>query len=70
MPYRIPQLRYVEIRSLDLDRDLDHYVNVLGLHLSGREGRTAYLSGRRIRSVRRVSTTHRNWTSHSSVFTR
>ena len=37
MPYRIPQLRYVEIRSLDLDRDLDHYVNVLGLHLSGRE---------------------------------
>ena len=60
MPYRIPQLRYVEIRSLDLDRDLDHYVNVLGLHLSGREGRTAYLSGRRIRSVRRVSTTYRN----------
>jgi len=70
MPYRIPRLRYVEIRSLDLDRDVDHYVNVLGLHLSGREGRTAYLSGRRIRSVRRFSTTHRNWTSHFSVFTR
>ena len=41
MPYRIPRLRYVEIRSLDLDRDLEHYVNVLGLHLSGRKGRTA-----------------------------
>jgi hypothetical protein len=26
-----------EIRSLDLDRDLDHYVNVLGLQLTGRE---------------------------------
>jgi len=45
MPYRLSRLGYVEIRSLDLDRDLDHYVNVLGLHLSGREGRTAYLKG-------------------------
>jgi catechol 2,3-dioxygenase len=45
MPYRISRLGYVEIRSLDLDRDLEHYVDVLGLHLSGKEGRTAYLKG-------------------------
>ncbi len=45
MPYRISRLGYVEIRSLDLERDLEHYVEVLGLHLSGREGRTAYLKG-------------------------
>ena len=45
MPYRISRLGHVEIRSLDLDRDLDHYVNVLGLQLTGREGKTAYLKG-------------------------
>ena len=28
-----------EIRSLDLDRDLDYYLNVLGLQLTAREGR-------------------------------
>jgi catechol 2,3-dioxygenase len=30
---------------VDLDRDLDYYVNVLGLHMTGREGPTAYLKG-------------------------
>ena len=45
MPYRISRLGHVEIRSLDLARDLDHYVNVLGLQLTGREGKTAYLKG-------------------------
>jgi catechol 2,3-dioxygenase len=35
----------VEIHSLDLDRDLDHYINVLGLQLTGREGKRAYLKG-------------------------
>ena len=35
----------MEIWSVDLDRDLDYYVNVLGLHVTGREGRTAYLKG-------------------------
>ena len=45
MPYRISRLGHVEIRSLDLDRDLDHYVNVLGLQLTAREGKTAYLKG-------------------------
>ncbi len=45
MPYRISRLGYVEIRSLDLDRDLEHDVDVLGLHLSGKEGKTAYLKG-------------------------
>ena len=45
MPYRISRLGHVEIRSVDLDRDLDYYVNVLGLHMTGREGRTAYLKG-------------------------
>jgi len=29
MPYRISRLGTVEIRSLDLDRDLDYYLNVL-----------------------------------------
>ena len=29
MPYRISRLGHVEIRSVDLDRDLDYYVNVL-----------------------------------------
>ena len=38
MPYRISRLGTVEIRSLDLDRDLDYYVNVLGLQLTAREG--------------------------------
>jgi hypothetical protein len=46
MPYRISRLGYVEIRSLGLDRDLEHYVDVLGLHLSGREGRSADVPGR------------------------
>src|SRR5437870_3991711 len=45
MPYRISRLGTVEIRSLDLDRDLDYYLNVLGLQLTAREGRTAYLKG-------------------------
>jgi len=45
MPYRIARLGTVEIRSLDLDRDLDYYLNVLGLQLTAREGRTAYLKG-------------------------
>jgi hypothetical protein len=31
MPYRISRLGLVEIRSLDLDRDLDHDTHVLGL---------------------------------------
>jgi catechol 2,3-dioxygenase-like lactoylglutathione lyase family enzyme len=44
MPYRISRLGHVEIRSLDLDRDLEHYVDVLGLHLS--EGRSADVPGR------------------------
>ena len=46
MPYRISRLGPVEIRSLDLDRDLDYYVNVLGLQLTGHEGRTASRSSR------------------------
>ncbi len=41
MPYRISRLGLVEIRSLDLDRDLDYYLNVLGLQLTAREGKTA-----------------------------
>ena len=45
MPYRISRLGIVEIRSLDLDRDLDYYLNVLGLQLTAREGKTAYLKG-------------------------
>jgi catechol 2,3-dioxygenase len=45
MPYRIARLGYVEIRSLDLDRDLDYYTNVVGLRLESVEGRTAYLKG-------------------------
>src|SRR4026209_2093964 len=45
MPYRISRLGVVEIRSLDLDRDLDYYLNVLGVQLTAREGRTAYLKG-------------------------
>jgi catechol 2,3-dioxygenase len=45
MPYRISRLGIVEIRSTDLDRDLDYYLNVLGLHLTAREGKTAYLKG-------------------------
>ena len=45
MPYRISRLGLVEIRSLDLDRDLDYYLNVLGLQLTAREGKTAYLKG-------------------------
>ena len=45
MPYRISRLGLVEIRSLDLDRDLDYYINVLGLQLTAREGKTAYMKG-------------------------
>ena len=45
MPYRISRLGFVEIRSLDLDRDLDYYLNVLGLQLTAREGKTAYMKG-------------------------
>ena len=45
MPYRISRLGIVEIRSTDLDRDLDYYLNVLGLQLTAREGKTAYLKG-------------------------
>src|SRR4029453_15229017 len=45
MPYRISRLGTVEIRSLDLDRDLDYYLNVLGLQLTAREGKTAYMKG-------------------------
>src|SRR5499427_2400511 len=45
MPYRISRLGLVEVRSLDLDRDLDYYLNVLGLQLTAREGRTAYMKG-------------------------
>ena len=45
MPYRISRLGIVEIRSLDLDRDLDYYLNVLGLQLTALEGKTAYLKG-------------------------
>jgi hypothetical protein len=46
MPYRISRLGIVEIRSLDLDRDLDYYLNVLCLQLTAREGKTAYLAMR------------------------
>ena len=45
MPYRISRLGHVEVRSLDLDRDLDYYTRVIGLHLTGREGKSAYLKG-------------------------
>ena len=45
MPYRISRLGTVEIRSLDLDRDLDYYLNVLGLQLTAREGKTASRAG-------------------------
>ncbi len=45
MPYRISRLGLVEVRSLDLDRDLDYYLNVLGLQLTAREGKTAYMKG-------------------------
>ncbi|ETX06921.1 MAG: hypothetical protein ETSY2_14200 [Candidatus Entotheonella gemina] len=30
MPYKISRLDYVEIRSVDVDRDIDYYLNVLG----------------------------------------
>jgi len=45
VPYRLSRLGYVEVRVLDLDDALQHYVNVLGLILTGREGRRAYLKG-------------------------
>jgi catechol 2,3-dioxygenase len=45
MPYRISRLGYVEVRVLDLDDALNHYCNVLGLVLTAREGRHAYLKG-------------------------
>ena len=40
MPYRISRLGHVEVQSIDLDRDLDYYLNVIGLHQTGREGNT------------------------------
>lgn len=45
MPYRISRLGYVEVRVLDLDDALNHYCNVLGLILTERAGRHAYLKG-------------------------
>ncbi len=45
MPYRIARLGYVEMRCLDLDTELDHFVNVLGLQLTSREGKQAFLKG-------------------------
>jgi catechol 2,3-dioxygenase-like lactoylglutathione lyase family enzyme len=45
MPYRISRLGHVEIQSVDLDRDVDYYLNVLGLQQTGREGQTVYLKG-------------------------
>lgn len=45
MPYRISRLGYVEVRCLDLDRELDYYTNILGLHLTSKEGRQAFLKG-------------------------
>jgi catechol 2,3-dioxygenase len=45
MPYRISRLGYVEMRCLDLDTELDHFVNVLGLQMTGREGKQAFLKG-------------------------
>jgi catechol 2,3-dioxygenase len=45
MPYRISRLGHVEVRSLDLDRDVEYYLNVIGLHQTGREGNTVYLKG-------------------------
>jgi len=45
MPYRISRLGHVEVQSIDLDRDVDYYLNVIGLHQTGREGNTVYLKG-------------------------
>jgi hypothetical protein len=45
MPYRIARLGHIEVRNRDPDRDLDRYVNVLGLQLTGHEGKTTYLKG-------------------------
>jgi catechol 2,3-dioxygenase len=45
VPYRLSRLGYVEVRVLDLDDALKHYVDVLGLIPTGREGRRAYLKG-------------------------
>ena len=45
MPYRLSRLGYVEVRVLDLDDALQHYVHVLGLVVQGRGGRRAYLEG-------------------------
>jgi hypothetical protein len=46
--YRIGSRRLgdVEVRNLDLGRDREHYADVFGLHLSGREGRAADVPGR------------------------
>ena len=38
MPYRISRLGLVEVRSLDLDRDLDYYLNVAGAPSHGSGG--------------------------------
>jgi catechol 2,3-dioxygenase len=45
MPYRIARVGYVEIRSLDLERDVDWYVNVVGLRLDSNERTKVYLRG-------------------------
>lgn len=45
MPYRISRLGYIEVRVLDLDDALSHYLDVLGLHLTARAGGQAYLKG-------------------------
>jgi catechol 2,3-dioxygenase len=45
MPYRIAGLGYVEMRSLDLERDVDYYTNVLGLRLQSNEREKVYLKG-------------------------
>src|SRR5688572_28255441 len=45
MPYRIARVGYVEIRSLDLERDVDWYVNVVGLRLDSNERTKVYLKG-------------------------
>ena len=49
MPYRLSRLGYVEVRVLDLDDALQHYVDVLGLLVTSREGRRAQgVRGRRV----------------------
>lgn len=45
MPYRLSRLGYVEVRSTNLERDLEFYTNIVGLHLTAKEGKKAYLKG-------------------------